>query len=93
MKYKEQLYLDYDYFDGDMITNITLHKKSLVKTRKHHKCSMSDHIHNIEVGTMAVRETAVIDGEFLSSYLCTDCIDAWFEEIFDDVFLKEHLLV
>jgi hypothetical protein len=80
MKYKPEDYSIsdtgfYGLDDGD----IENYKEKLVKCRKVHKCMGCES--EISIGTHAIRETGFMDGEPVSSYTCTDCMDKWLDEI------------
>jgi len=81
MKYKPEDYSIsdtgfYGLDDGD----IENYKEKLVKCRKPHKC-MGGCEKEIPIGEYAIRETGFMDGEPISSYTCTDCMDKWLDEI------------
>lgn len=80
MKYKPEEYSVKNtgfYGFDDEITN---HKEKLVKCRKPHKC-IGGCEKEIPVGAYAVRETGFMDGQPVSCYTCTDCIDEWLDEL------------
>jgi hypothetical protein len=79
MKHVENVYINYDPFEGDRDSGIRCKKVKLVKTRKEHDCISFDHKeqHEIAKGEMARVETAIVDGSWGSYYMCTDCIDKW----------------
>lgn len=83
MKHDEQVYLDFDVMQDDRETQVHLQKVKLVKTRKKHECygTGPGKFHDMPVGTMARRDSALIDREHWGSYyICTDCIDTFLEE-------------
>jgi len=81
MKYKPEDYsiraTDFYGLDDDEIEN---YKEKLVKCRKPHKCNGGCE-KEIPIGEYAIRETGFMDGEPISSYTCTDCMDKWLDEI------------
>ena len=80
MKYKPEQYSIQDtgfYLDADY--EIENYKEKLVKCRKPHKC-MGGCNKEIPTGEYAIRETGFMDGNPLSVYTCTDCLDAWITE-------------
>lgn len=78
MKYKDWEYLSLDLFAGDE-SELTLHTKKLVKTRKSHPCYygvLDKTEHQINAGEVAVFEKALVDGEFFGRYyMCIACMD------------------
>lgn len=81
MKYKPEDYsLNDTGFYGFDDTEIENYKEKLVKCRKPHKC-MGGCEKEIPIGAYAVRETGFMEGQPMSSYTCTDCIDKWLDEI------------
>ncbi len=81
MKYTAEDYnLNDTGFFGFDDTEIENYKEKLVKCRKPHKC-MGGCEKEIPIGTYAVRETGFMEGQPMSSYICTDCIDKWLDEI------------
>lgn len=74
-------YLRYNPFDGDRDVDIRARKVKLVTTRKAQRCYGSDgKMHDIPAGTRARHESAVVDGEWGSYYVCVACMDKWLEE-------------
>lgn len=73
-----QRYIEFDPFldcDRDDVT-IRNRKVTIVKTRKPQMCvSLSSKAHEIPPGTMARRESAIIDGSFGAYYYCLECCD------------------
>ena len=55
----------------------------MVKTRKPHDCAGNGESeeHEIPAGTRALFETCIYDGEWVQSWLCTDCMDQWLDEL------------
>ena len=83
MKYKPEDYSIsdtgfYGFCDGDMEN----YKEKLVKCRKPHKCVSCEK--EISIGVYAIRESGFMDGEPVSAYTCTDCMDEWLDEISGD---------
>lgn len=70
-------YIAFDPFlDCDRDVNIRSRKVAVVTTRSPHICvSLSTKSHEIPAGTMARRESAIIDGSFGSYYYCLECCD------------------
>lgn len=80
MKYKPEDYSIVDSnFYGLADEDVDNYKEKLVKCRKAHKCMNCEK--DIPIGTYAIRETGFIDGEPVSSYTCTDCMDEWLDNI------------
>ena len=81
MKYKSEDYsiraTDFYGLDDDEIEN---YKEKLVKCRKPHEC-MGGCGKEISIGSYAIRETGFMDGQPISAYTCTDCMDKWLDEI------------
>jgi hypothetical protein len=81
MKYKPEEYSIRDtgfYGLGD--EDIENYKEKLVKCRKLHKCAGGCE-KDIPAGVYAIRETGFMDGQPVSTYTCTDCMDAWLDEL------------
>lgn len=70
-------YISFDPFaDTDRDVQIRNRKVTVVKTRKPQMCvSLSSGSHEIPLGTMARRESAIIDGSFGAYYYCLECCD------------------
>jgi hypothetical protein len=71
-----------EYFEGmytDSDTDIRRYTVSVVKTRSEHNCpgNFTDKLHPIPIGTIAVVERAIVEGEWASSYTCENCVLAW----------------
>lgn len=81
MKYSPEYYsIQNTNFYGLNDDEIVNYKEKLIKCRKPHKC-MGGCEKEIPVGEYAIRETGFMDGQPVSSYTCTDCIDEFLEEI------------
>jgi len=76
MKYEKELYIYSGFYGGD--EDIQNHKEKLVKCRKPHKCAACEK--EIKVGEHALYESGFMDGEPVSVYTCTACIEGWLEE-------------
>jgi hypothetical protein len=65
------------YNDGD--ADVRLYSAKVVKTRAEHKCPgyFLEALHPIPVGTLTVRERALVDGKWATSYTCAECIHRW----------------
>jgi len=83
MKYKPEDYLNSGFY-SDMDSDIENHKEKLVKCRKPHK-RMGGCDSEIKAGNYALLETGFMDGQPVSSYTCTDCIDKWLDTINGEV--------
>lgn len=83
MRWTDDDRLDVDMFSGDRDVDIRARKVKIVTTRKPHLCCTHDGYKGGEIpaGTRALRETAVVDGEWGTNYVCCACIDAWLDEI------------
>lgn len=83
MKYKPEDYLNENWFEGDE-SEISCQTIKFVKVRKEHQCWLSlgkNTPHNVKKGDHAYYEKALVDGEFVSYYMCTDCMDNWLDEV------------
>jgi hypothetical protein len=87
LKYTEEDYLNEPWFQGDE-SDIRCQTIKFVKVRKEHQCQLSlglgiygDEPHNVKKGSYAYYEKALVDGQFASYYMCTDCMDKWLDEI------------
>jgi len=79
MKYKPEDYSIRDTgFYGLEDDGVENYKEKLVKCRKPHKCNCGK---EIQIGEHAIRETGFMEGEPVSCYTCTDCMDKWMDEI------------
>ena len=83
MKYKLEDYSirDTEFYGFD--DEIQNYKEKLVKCRKPHEC-MGGCEKEIPIGAYAIRETGFMDGEPVSAYTCTDCMDKWLDVIMAD---------
>lgn len=79
MKYTKEQYEEFDISENDEI-EIRCRTTKLIKTRKPHRCCMDIKEHSIPAGSIALRDSAIVDGEWCTVYSCTDCIDAWYDE-------------
>ena len=87
MKYPLSVYLNYNPFisiDKDD-TDIRVYEWKMVKTRIEHECCMGEFIfgkgyHIIPKGEFAMREHAIVEGAWESTYSCMDCMDKWLTE-------------
>ena len=84
MKFKKDVYLNWNPFEGDRDVDVKLYSTSLVVTRKEHDCMLATNVgneyHKIEKGQLVFYEHAVVDGEWCSSYACLDCFDKFLIE-------------
>lgn len=88
MKYTKEEYLSWDYFEGDQ-SDVLLKTTKFVKVRKDHLCLMAgwgngEPDHTTKKGQYAYYEKALVDGEFVSYYICTDCLDKCIDDIMGD---------
>lgn len=85
MKYKPEDYSirDSGFYGFSYEEDIQNYKEKLVKCRKPHKC-MGGCEKEIPKGAFAIRESGFMDGEPISSYTCTDCMDEWLDEVNGD---------
>lgn len=75
-------YLLYDPFDGDRDVDVRAKSVTMVTTRTEHQCVGTDcTYHPIPPGTRARRESALVDGEWGTYYICVACMDKWLDEI------------
>ena len=79
MKYKEDDYIDSDFY-GDDDDEIQRKKSKLVRCRKQHSCACGCG-QLITTGEQALLETGFIDGEPRSVYTKLTCIDIWLDEL------------
>lgn len=84
MKFTNETYLLHQPFDGDRDIEIRCRKVKVIKVRKSQTCYLSHLLvdaaafgHTIKPGDMAIRETAIVDGQWGSSWSCLDCMDKW----------------
>ena len=55
------------------------HREKLVKCGISHSCWNCKKL--LSRGEYAIRETGFLDDEPISSYLCTDCMEHWLDEL------------
>ena len=79
-EYTDQEYIDFDPFDGDRDVDIRCKTIKIVKVRKQQTCFFTEE-HNIEPGERARYETAIVDGQWGSYYICLGCLKKWMNEI------------
>lgn len=83
MKYPESTYLQAELFDdGD--AEIRCMTKKIITTRKEHRCAMGDVLqkpHQITPQSEALKESAIVEGEWVTAYSCLPCIDQWLSEL------------
>lgn len=67
----------------DRDVEIRRHRLKMVTTRKPHRCAGNEagEEHEIPAGARALYESAIMDDEVVSCWLCTDCMDAWLDVI------------
>ena len=65
------------YTDGD--ADIRCYSAKVIVTRKPHKCpgNFLEALHDIPAGTRTIRETAIVDGHWGTSYTCEKCVIEW----------------
>lgn len=83
LKYPKELYVNSDYFGGDMDCEYTDEIQKLVKVRKQHECCGYGKRckKKINIGDYAVVDKALFPGEgWKSCYICVSCIEEWLEE-------------
>lgn len=87
MKYTEEDYLNEPWFEGEE-SEVACQTIKFVKVRKEHQCWLSlgnerhgVEPHNVKKGNYAYYEKALVDGEWGSYYMCTDCMDKWLDEV------------
>jgi hypothetical protein len=85
MKYTKKIYSEWNPFLGsDRDTEIRNYTWKMVKTRKEHDCCLAQLVgnepHIIFVGSFAMREHAIVEREWGSTYSCIDCMDKWLKE-------------
>jgi hypothetical protein len=78
--FKDATYTDYDPFAlSDRDVDIRARTVGVVKTRAPHLCAgtpETEH-HDMERGTLARCERAIVDGEWGAYYVCLECMDKW----------------
>lgn len=93
MKYKQRTYESWNPFSGDD-TEVKVYSWKMVKTRKPHGCCLADMVgnesyHEIPSGSLVMKEHAIIEGEWASTYSCMECMDKWMEELEIMEYFKE----
>lgn len=84
-------YTDEQYLSGvdslfdDGEAEIRSYQRKIVVTRKEHPCMAAEVVnkdpHPIPKGSRVVRESAIVDGTWGTSYACFDCIKVWLNKI------------
>lgn len=80
MNYTDADRLDWDPFDGERDVDIRARTVKIVTTRKPAQCfgwDGAESMHMMEPGTRARFESAIVDGEWGSYYICCACMDKW----------------
>lgn len=79
MKFKKETYIK--YWVGFQIKdpNIRCREKKIVKCRKEHDCHLTSFLgledHKIKKGEYALVEKAIFNNEWVSYYICIDCLN------------------
>ncbi len=74
--------LGIDLYGGDKDDcGVRLHSSRMVTTRKAHTCRFLDP-HEIPLGSRARIEKALIDNEWTKFYVCCNCLERAWEEIY-----------
>jgi hypothetical protein len=83
-KYSDDEYLAEDWFSGTKgDDDARCVRTAMVRSRKSHTCygnGVEEH-HEVPAGTRVLRGTALVDGTWVSSYLCTEHMDVWLDEV------------
>lgn len=80
MRYTDADRLAWDPFDGERDVDIRCRSVKIVTTRKPQPClgwDGKETAHQMEPGTRARYERAIVDGEWGSYYICCACMDTW----------------
>lgn len=89
MKYTKEVYLNEPWFKGEE-SDICCQTIKFVKARKEHQCFLSlggfygIEPHNVKKGSYAYYEKALVDGNWGSFYMCTDCMDKYIDECYGE---------
>lgn len=80
---QDEQYLTAELFeDGD--AEIRNYKKKIVVTRVEHTCMaasiVGNPLHQIAKGSRAIKETALAEGVWGTSYSCLPCVDKFLEQ-------------
>lgn len=81
MRYSDQEYIDTDPYESDRDVTIRARQIKMVVTRKPQQCAGVMEHHTIPAGTRARYERAIVDDEWGSYYVCTECLDEWLDKI------------
>lgn len=78
----EQQYIEahFSMFGGPDESVIECQKVAIVTVRQRHRCMCPGHgnrVHVIQCGERAVRDSAKVDGQFGSCYVCLPCLASW----------------
>jgi len=83
-KFSDDDYVRFDPFDGDRDVDVKCRRVKVVTVRRQHPCQIRGGIerksHLIKPGERARYETALVDGQWGSYYVCLPCMDAWLAE-------------
>lgn len=84
----EQKHTDEEYIEAELFEDrdidVRVETKSIVTTRKEHDCAFGfviDNPHVIAAKSRAIKETAVVEGKWGSSYSCLPCVDTWLDHL------------
>lgn len=81
MKYTDEQYLAFDPFEGDRDVDIRMQTTKMITTKKDHPCTTwTEEPHVILKGSRCRFESALVDGEWCSYYVCIDCMDKFLQE-------------
>jgi hypothetical protein len=88
-KYASEEYLKFDPFGGDDDATVRHHRTKLVRTRRRQFCCFCrPKGRRHPIGTVMLRESAVVDGRWASNYVCLPCMDEHCLDDADDGQLK-----
>lgn len=79
-------YLEKDPFGGDRDIDIRCHTVKIVKVRLRQWCCglYQRDGHDIEPGTYAYSERAIVEGKWGVSYVCLECLDQYLDKTYDN---------
>lgn len=74
-------YFEHRVWNDDKDADYRCHHQEVVKVRSPHSCTFGRVVHEIQPGSKALRETAIVDGKYRSAYSCIACLGRWADEV------------
>ena len=86
MGYSDKQLLSFDPFEGDRDVDIRMRSARIVTVRKTQRCyGLTGHDqHDVEPGSRARFEKALVDGKWGKFYMCVGCVERWLRDYCDE---------